>query len=87
MTTEEMITCSRYPLCAIRFTKEFKNGNVSFFSFFPDSQFLFKVTVKANLIQSLTIIMARIKEISAKITGLNREIEVKIIEKVSETSH
>ena len=75
-----MIFCAKYAMCSIRFTKKFKHGNVSFFFLqFKPTFFPFKVIVDANLIQSLTITMARIKEISTKMASLSREIGVMII--------
>ena len=43
---------------------------------------MFKVSVNANVVQSLTITMARIREVTAKMAHLSREIGVRVITNV-----
>ena len=71
-------------MCAIRFTKEFKIGNVSLFVFMQTkyTSYLFKVSVNANVVQSLTITMARIREVTTEMARLSREIGVRVISNV-----
>ena len=44
--------------------------------------YMIKVSVNANLVQSLTITMARIREVTAKMARLSREIGVRVISDV-----
>ena len=79
---DHMIFCAKFTMCAIRFKKEFHMGNVSIFFFSSKQSCLivfYKVSVDANLVQSLTITMARIREVTTKMGSLSKEIGVRVI--------
>ena len=46
------------------------------------TSYLFKVSVNANVVQSLTITMARIREVTTEMARLSREIGVRVISNV-----
>ena len=57
--SDRMLFCTKYSLCSMRFHKTFMLGNVK---------------VQANLVQSLTITMHRIREVSSKISKIKELI-------------
>ena len=54
---DRMLFCTKLPMCVIRYEKRFRIG---------------RKDVKANLIQSLTITLHQIKDITAKLRKLKR---------------
>jgi len=54
---DRMLFCTKMPMCVIRYKKVFRIGNQN---------------VKANLIQSLTLTLHQIKDITNKLTKIKR---------------
>ena len=79
-TPDRMLFCAKHTMCAIRFTREFQIGGVSVLFFSSKVLcYCFKASVDATLVQSLTITMARIREVTTKMASVSKEIGVQVI--------
>ena len=58
--SDRMLYCTKFTLCSVRFSKDFRLGSVK---------------IQANLAQSLTITMHRIRQATEKISKLETKLE------------
>ena len=58
--SDRMLYCTKFTLCSVRFSKDFRLGSVK---------------IQANLAQSLTITMHRIRQATEKISKLETRLE------------
>ena len=63
---DRMLYCTKFTLCSVRFSKDFRLGSVK---------------IQANLAQSLTITMHRIRQATEKISKLETKLEESYTEK------